>query len=93
MVRLSWVWTCKRLSYIFKVSRVSFLEEQDKVLRSYFAQKGEGGREFKEGESLTTKVGSMSSGTCTCEEGTEGKGAKPRCMIKGRARDEWGRVF
>ena len=69
------------------------LEEQDKVLRSYFAQKGEGGREFKEGESLTTKVGSMSSGTCTCEARTEGKGVKPRCMIKGSARDEWGRSF
>ena len=40
-----------------------------------------------------TKVGSMSSGTCTCEARAEGKGAKPRCMIKGRARDEWGRGF
>ena len=37
------------------------------------------------------KVGSMSSGTCTCEARTEGKCAKPRCMIKGSARDEWGR--
>ena len=26
-----------------------------------------GGREVKEGKVLTTKVGSMSSGTCTCE--------------------------
>ena len=40
-----------------------------------------------------TKVGSMSSGTCMCEAGAEGRGAKPRCMIKGRARDEWGRGF
>ena len=32
-----------------------------------------------------TKVGSMSSGTCMCEAGAEGRGAKPRCMIKGRA--------
>ena len=38
-----------------------------------------------------TKVGRMSSGTCTCEARTEGKCAKPRCMIKGSARDEWGR--
>ena len=57
------------------------LEEQDKVLRSYFAQKGEGGREFKEGESLTTKVGSMSSGTCTCE-------ARAECV---RSQDAWPR--
>ena len=41
------------------------LEEQDKVLRSYFAQKG--GREVKEGKVLMAKVGSMSSGTCTCK--------------------------
>jgi hypothetical protein len=45
------------------------LEEQDKVLRSYFAQKG--GREVKEGEALMAKVGSMSNGTCACEARTE----------------------
>ena len=50
-----------------------------------------GGREVREGEEPMTKVGRMSSGTCTCEARTEGKCAKPRCMIKGSARDEWGR--
>ena len=44
--------------------------------------------EVREGEAPMTKVGSMSSGTCTCEARAEGKGAKPRCMIEGRARDE-----
>ena len=41
------------------------LEEQDKVLRSYFAQKG-GARGQK---GFTAKVGNMSSGTCMREEG------------------------
>jgi len=41
------------------------LEEQDKVLRSYLHRKG--GREVKGGKGLMAKVGSMSSGTCTCE--------------------------
>jgi hypothetical protein len=43
------------------------LEEQDKVLRSYFAQKG--GARGQKGKGVTAKVGNMSSGTCTCEEG------------------------
>ena len=45
------------------VSRL--LEEQDKVLWSYFAQKG--GTLGQRGKVLMAKVGSMSSGTCTCE--------------------------
>ena len=45
------------------------LEEQDKVLRSYFAQKG--GTRVQRGEALMAKVGSMSRGTCTCEARTE----------------------
>jgi hypothetical protein len=43
------------------------LEEQDKVLRSYFAQKG--GARGQRGKGVTAKVRNMSSGTCTCEEG------------------------
>jgi hypothetical protein len=43
------------------------LEEQDKVLRSYFAQKGGTRGQDAEGKVLMAKVGSMSSGTCTCE--------------------------
>jgi hypothetical protein len=38
------------------------LEEQDKVSRSYFAQKG--GTEVKGGKGLMATVGSMSNGTC-----------------------------
>ena len=43
------------------------LEEQDKVLRSYFAQKRGTRGLFKEGKVLMAKVGSMSSGTCMSE--------------------------
>ena len=39
------------------------LEEQDKVLRSYFKTHRKGRR----GKGLMAKVGSMSSGTCTCK--------------------------
>ena len=49
-----------------KVSE-AVLEEQDKVLRSYFAQKGGTRGQDAEGKVLMAKVGSMSSGTCTCE--------------------------
>jgi hypothetical protein len=35
-----------------------------------------GGREVKEGKVLMTKVGSMSSGTCTCEVRAEVCGTK-----------------
>jgi len=49
------------------VSRL--LEEQDKVLWSYFAQKG--GTLGQRGKVLMAKVGSMSSGTCTCEVRSE----------------------
>jgi hypothetical protein len=44
------------------------LEEQDKVLRSYIAQKS--GARGQRGKGLTAKVGNVSSGTCTCEEGS-----------------------
>jgi hypothetical protein len=43
------------------------LEEQDKVLRSYFAQKG-GARSQGGGKGLMARVGNMSSGTCMREE-------------------------
>ena len=42
------------------------LEEQDKVLRSYFAQKG--GREVKGWKGFMARVGNMSSETCMREE-------------------------
>jgi hypothetical protein len=42
------------------------LEEQDKVLRSYFAQKG--GARSQGGEGIYGRVGNMSSGTCMREE-------------------------
>jgi hypothetical protein len=43
------------------------LEEQDKVLLSYFAQKG--GREVREGKGFMARVGNMSRGPCMREEG------------------------
>jgi hypothetical protein len=56
------------------VSRL--LEEQDKVLRAYFAQKG--GGEVKGGQGLRSRVGNMSSGTCMHEEGAKSAcGPKP----------------
>ena len=42
-------------------------EEQDKVLRTYFAQKG--GREVREGKGFMARVGNMSRGPCMREEG------------------------
>ena len=43
------------------------LEEQDKVSRSYFAQKG--GARSQRGEGIHGRVGNMSSGICMREEG------------------------
>jgi hypothetical protein len=40
------------------------LEEQDNVLRSYFAQKG--GTRIKGGAGTTIRAGNMSNGTCMC---------------------------
>ena len=42
------------------------LEEQDKVLRAYFAQKG--GARSQRGQGFRARVGNMSSGTCMREE-------------------------
>ncbi len=52
------------------------LEEQDKVLRAYFAQKG--GARSQRGEGIQGRVGNMSSGTCMLEEGAKSVcGPKP----------------
>jgi hypothetical protein len=46
------------------------LEEQDKMLRSYFAQKG--GTRSKGGTGSIARAGNMSSGTCMREDGACG---------------------
>jgi hypothetical protein len=43
------------------------LEEQDKVTRSYFAQKG--GTRSKGGTRAISRAGNMSNGTCMREDG------------------------
>ena len=63
------------------------LEEQDKVLRSYFAQKG--GARSQSGEGIHGKVGNMSSGTCMREEGANsvcGPKLNDQIVFKGRVR-------
>jgi hypothetical protein len=44
------------------------LEEQDKVLRSYFAQRG-GDAEQRGGTGATARARNMSALTCMCEDG------------------------
>ncbi len=47
------------------------LEEQDKLLRSYFAQRG-GDAEQRGGTGATARARNMSALTCMCEEGARG---------------------
>ena len=61
------------------------LEEQDKVIRSYFAQKG--GARSQGGKGVMVSVGNMSSGTCMREEGANsacGPELNDQIVIKGR---------
>jgi hypothetical protein len=60
-------WQAQQIDPIRQKLVRRLLEEQNKVLRSYFAQKG--GARGQKGEGFTAKVGNMSSGTCTFEEG------------------------
>ena len=63
------------------------LEEQDKVLRSYFAQKG--GARSQRGKGFRARVGNTSSGTCMREEGAKSV-CRPKLtdqiVFKGRVR-------
>ena len=63
------------------------LEEQDKVLRAYFAQKG--GARSQRGEGGQGKGRDMSSGTCMHEEGAKsvcGPTLTDQIVFKGRVR-------
>ena len=63
------------------------LEEQDKVLRSYFAQKG--GARSQRGEGVRARVGNTSSGTCMREQGAKsvcGPKLTDQIVFKGRVR-------
>jgi hypothetical protein len=70
------------------------LEEQDKVLRSYFAQKG--GVRSQSGEGIHGKVGNMSSGTCMREEGANsvcGPKLNDQIVFQGRTVRKLGRAL
>ena len=56
------------------------LEEQDKVLRSYFAQKG--GTWSKGGDRGNCKGRNMSALTCMFEEGARGPWPSDQILIK-----------
>jgi hypothetical protein len=58
------------------------LEEQDKVLRSYFAQRE--GRGARGGTGAAARAGNMSAWTCMCEDGARGPWPSDQILI------EWG---
>jgi hypothetical protein len=63
------------------------LEDQDKVLRTYFAQKG--GAQSQRGQGFRSRVGNMSSGTCMQEDGVKsacGPKSNDQIVFKGRVR-------
>jgi hypothetical protein len=56
------------------------LEEQDKVLRSYFAQKE--GCGARGGTGAIARAGNMSNGTCMRENGARGPWPSDQILIK-----------
>jgi hypothetical protein len=56
------------------------LEEQDKVLRSYFAQKG--GRVARGETGAIARAGNMSNGTCMREDGARRPWPSDQILIK-----------
>jgi hypothetical protein len=59
------------------------LQEQDKVLRSYLAQKG--GTRSKGGDRASARAGNMSNGTCMREDGARGPWTRDQILI-----NKWG---